>query len=95
MKWRQTITLALSLTRSNSFILPSATIPLFTCFVHHLFTGQSSYSLPKSIFLMLDTGRAQAVYFEIIRVYGDIGAQYSFVLGNWGPILDRSWTEVQ
>ena len=32
--------------------------------------------------LDVDTGRAQAVYLELVRVYGNIGAQYSFALGR-------------
>jgi len=108
VKWRQRITLALSLTRSSSFVLPSATIPYL------LPVGSSSITLPvdqarsnadwidrdhqiaaailsttdESILtahihlLDVDTGRAQAVYLELVRVYGNIGAQYSFALGR-------------
>jgi len=32
--------------------------------------------------LDVDTGRAQAVYLELARVYGNTGAQYSFALGR-------------
>ncbi len=108
VKWRQRIILALSLTRSSSFVLPSATIP------YPIPLGSSPIPLPadqarantdwidrdhqiaaailsttdESILtahihlLEVDTARAQAVYLELVRIYGNTGAQYSFALGR-------------
>lgn len=106
VKWRHRITLALSLTRSSSFVLPLATIPYLptspstplsldqiranTDWIDRdhqvaaaiLSTTEKSILTAHIHLLDVDTGRAQAVYLELVRIYGNTGAQYSFALGR-------------
>ena len=103
--WRQRITLALSLTRSSWFVLPSATIPdppgsLTTSLSleqarantdwidrDHQIAAAILSTTDESILtahihlLDVNTGRPQTVYLELVRIYGNTGAQYSFALG--------------
>jgi len=100
VKWRQRITLALSLTRSSSFILPLATIPYPLASLNtplsldqarantdwidrdHQIAAAILSTTDESILtahihlLDVNTGRAQTVYIELVRIYGNTGAQY-------------------
>ena len=106
VQWRQRITLALSLTRSSSFVLPSATVPhpalssvsplsidqvrANTDWVDRdhqiaaaiLSTTDESILTAHIHLLDVNAGRAQTVYLELFRIYGNTGAQYSFALGR-------------
>ena len=106
VQWRQRITLALSLTRSSSFVLPSATVPhpalssvsplsidqvrANTDWVDRdhqiaaaiLSTTDESILTAHIHLLDVNAGRAQTVYLELVRIYGNTGAQYSFALGR-------------
>ena len=106
MRWSQRITLALSLTRSSSFVVPSATFPYpvdssiiplpvdqaranadwidrdHQIAAAILSTTDESILTAHIHLLGVNTGRAQAVYLELVRVYGNTGAQYSFALGR-------------
>ena len=106
VRWSQRITLALSLTRSSSFVVPSATFPYpvdssiiplpvdqaranadwidrdHQIAAAILSTTDESILTAHIHLLGVNTGRAQAVYLELVRFYGNTGAQYSFALGR-------------
>ncbi|CAD6591786.1 MAG: hypothetical protein TREMPRED_000191, partial [Tremellales sp. Tagirdzhanova-0007] len=104
LQWKQRITLALSLTRSSSFVLPLAVQPYpsgsstltpeqlraNTEWSDHdhqvaaaiLSTTDESILASHIHLLDVDHGLAHHIYQELVRVYGNTGAQYSFALGR-------------